>query len=522
MRARPSLGLQIQWNRLLAIVEEQAQALLRTSFSTIVRECGDLSAGVFDTRGRMLAQAVTGTPGHVNTMAESVGHFCSWLAPARMAPGDVYVTNDPWKGTGHLNDFVVLTPVFHRQRLVAFFAATSHVMDIGGLGFGPDGRDLYMEGLSVPFLKLVDRGTLNATLFAVLKANTRIPVELEGDLYSLIASNDVGARRLREMLDEFRLRDLERIAEHIITTSRRAVLKEIARVPRGSYRASLTIDGKETPITLAAAVTVSKSGVAVDYAGTSPASGYGINVPLAYATAYTVFGLHCALARAVPNNAGSLSAYRVTAPPGSILNPARPRAVSARHIVGQMLPDVVFGCLRQAIPDRVPAEGTSCLWMITVRGEDARSGARFATTVVTNGGTGARPGIDGLSATAYPSGVRGTPVEIVESMTPLLFWRKELREGSGGRGTWRGGDGLELEIENRSGHTLDLLAAFDRIEHPPRGCDGGADGAAGELALKNSGRTLAGKGTQQIPAGEILSIRTPGGGGLGDPAKRAR
>lgn len=520
MRSKRPLELQIQWNRLLAIVEEQAQALLRTSFSTIVRECGDLSAGVFDTKGRMLAQAVTGTPGHVNTMAESVGHFCAWLAPTRMAPGDVYVTNDPWKGTGHLNDFVVMTPAFHGKRLVAFFAATSHVMDIGGLGFGPDGRDLFMEGLSVPFLKLIDRGRINATLVAMLKANTRIPVELEGDLYSLVASNDVGARRLREMLAEFRLHDLAALADHIVTTSRRAVLKEIARVPKGKYRSTLTIDGKESPITLAAAVTVGGNGVVVDYSGTSPTSSYGINVPLAYTTAYTVFGLHCAIARSVPNNAGSLSAYRVSAPPGCILNPARPRAVSARHIVGQMLPDVVFGCLRQAIPERVPAEGTSCLWMITVRGEDARTGSRFATTVVTNGGTGARPGADGLSATAYPSGVRGTPVEIVESMTPLVFWRKELREGSGGGGKWRGGDGLELEIENYSGRPLDLLAAFDRIEHPPRGRDGGGDGAPGELALKKSGRVLAGKGTQPIPAGEILSIRTPGGGGLGDPAKR--
>lgn len=520
-RMRP-LERQIQWNRLLAIVEEQAQALLRTSFSTIVRECGDLSAGVFDLKGRMLAQAVTGTPGHVNTMAESVGHFCTWLAPERMAPGDVYVTNDPWKGTGHLNDFVVMTPVFHRRRLVAFFASTSHVMDIGGLGFGPDGRDLYMEGLSVPFLKLVDAGEVNATLIAMLKANTRIPVELEGDLYSLVASNDVGARRLREMLDEFRLKDLAALADHIISTSKAAVLKEVARVPWGRYRSSLTIDGKESPITLAATVTIAATGVTVDYSGTSPTSSYGINVPLAYTTAYTVFGLHCALARAVPNNAGSLAAYRVTAPAGCILNPARPRAVSSRHIVGQMLPDVVFGCLRQAIPDRVPAEGTSCLWMITVRGEDERKGSRFATTIVTNGGTGARPGADGLSATAYPSGVRGTPVEIVESMTPLIFWRKDLRAQSGGDGEWRGGDGLELEIENRSGRPLDLLAAFDRIEHPPRGREGGGDGAPGALSLKNSRRTLAGKGTQQIPAGEILAISTPGGGGLGRPSARAK
>ena len=520
MKRQGTLDLQIQWNRLLAIVEEQAQTLLRTSFSTIVRECGDLSAGVFDTRGRMLAQAITGTPGHVNTMAESVGHFIAWLPLARMAPGDVYVTNDPWKGTGHLNDFVVMTPVFHRKRLVAMFAATSHVMDVGGLGFGPDGRDLYMEGLSVPFLKLIDRGTINETLIAILKANTRIPVELEGDLYSLIASNDVGARRLREMLDEFRLRTLDVLAAHIVSTSRSAVLKEIARVPPGTYRNRMTIDGKEAPVTLAATVTVSARGVKVDYEGTSPTSSYGINVPLAYTSAYTVFGLHCALARSVPNNHGSLSAYRVTAPPGSILNPARPRAVSARHIVGQMLPDVVFGCLQQAIPDRVPAEGTSCLWMITVRGEDARTGAPFTTTIVTNGGTGARPGADGLSATAYPSGVRGTPVEIVESMTPLIFWRKELREGSGGSGAWRGGDGLELEIENRSGCPLDLLAAFDRIQHPPRGRDGGGDGASGELGLKHAEQRLAGKGTQQIPAGETLRIRTPGGGGLGKPTRK--
>ena len=263
--------------------------------------------------------------------------------------------------------------------------------------------------------------------------------------------------------------------------------------------------------------TIAADAVTVDFAGTSPAARFGVNSPLAYTTAYSVFGLSCAIAPRVPNNAGSLSAYGVTAPPHTIVNALPPAPVASRHLIGQMLPDVVFGCLRQAIPDRVPAEGTSCIYLMTFRSRDAEAERRFAISVVTNGGTGARPGKDGLSATAYPSGVRGTPVEIAETQTPLIFWRKEFRPDSGGAGRTRGGLGQIMEIESGIAEPFDLLAAFDRIDHPPRGRDGGQDGEAGFVALK-SGKTLKGKGFQLIPPGDRLVVMTPGGGGIGEPA----
>src|SRR6516225_7826994 len=215
-RAIGAIELQIMWDRLIAVVEEQAQALLRTAFSPIVREAGDLSAGVFDAKGRMLAQAVTGTPGHVNSMAESVKHFVRHFPIAEMKEGDAYITNDPWMGTGHLNDFVITTPCFHNGKPVGLFSCTSHLMDIGGIGFGPDATDVFMEGLYIPMLKLIDAGVVNETLMAMIRANTRLPIDTEGDTYSLAACNDVGCRRLNEMMDEFGLDRLDTLADHII------------------------------------------------------------------------------------------------------------------------------------------------------------------------------------------------------------------------------------------------------------------------------------------------------------------
>jgi N-methylhydantoinase B len=525
--SRNDVGLidrQIMWNRLITVVEEQAQVLIRTAFSAIVRECGDLSAGVFDRKGRMLAQAVTGTPGHVNSMAESVKHFIRHFPLETMKPGDAYITNDPWMGTGHLNDFVVTTPCFKNGKLVALFSCTSHLMDIGGIGFGPDGTDVFMEGLYIPMLKLIDQGVVNETLMGMIRANTRLPIDTEGDTYSLAACNDVGARRLVEMMDEFGIDDLDALADHICARSREAVLAEIASLPKGTWRNTMTIDGYDRPLDLVAALTVADSGIHVDFTGTSPASTHGINVPLAYTTAYTVFGLGCVVAPHIPNNAGSLGPLTVSAPEGCVLNAPKPAPVSSRHVVGQMLPDVVFGCLRQAIPERVPAEGTSCLWNIVVRGQtrDGTGGNYgFSMAITSNGGTGARFAKDGLSATAYPSGVRGTPVEVAETQTPLIFWRKELRPDSGGAGRARGGHGQVIEIESGVAAPFEILAAFDRIDHPPRGRDGGQDGQAGYIGLK-SGKKLKGKGFQLVPPGDRLVVLTPGGAGIGAPGTRDR
>ncbi|MEM9028986.1 MAG: hydantoinase B/oxoprolinase family protein [Pseudomonadota bacterium] len=524
MKQKPpgDIAFQIMWNRLIAIVEEQGQTLLRAAFSPIVREAGDLSAGVFDLKGRMLAQAVTGTPGHVNSMAESVKHFIAHFGLEAMKPGDAYITNDPWMGTGHLNDFVITTPCFHNDKLIGLFSCTSHLIDIGGIGFGPDATDVFMEGLYIPFLKLIDQGEMNETLLAMIRANTRLPVDTIGDTYSLAACNDIGCQRLVEMMDEFGLTDLEDLGAYICQRSEAAVREEIAKLPHGTWTNTMVTDGYDAPIALTATVMISEDGIHVDYTGTGDAVERGINVPLSYTTAYTVFGLACIVGSRIPNNAGSLTPLTVSAPDGCILNAPKPAPVCSRHVLGQMLPDVVFGCLRQAIPDRVPTEGTSCLWNLNVRGRVAGGEGGnygFSMAVTSNGGTGARPQSDGLSATAYPSGVKGTPVEIAEQITPLIFWRKELRPDSGGAGRTRGGHGQVIEIESRIGQPFELLAAYDRIDHPARGRDGGRDGAPGVVAFKG-GQTLKGKGFLKVPAGERLVVMTPGGGGIGDPASR--
>ena len=513
---------QVMWNRLLSVVEEQGQTLVRTAFRPIVRECGDISAGVFDLEGRMMAQAVTGTPGHVNSMAESVKHFIDHFPLNTMNEGDIFITNDPWMGTGHLNDFVLTTPCFKDNKIVGLFSCTSHLTDIGGLGVGPDATDIHMEGLYIPMLKLADKGVMNKTLLKLVSQNTRQPVETEGDVYSLAACNDIGCTRLVEMMKEFEIDDLNYLSDFIYDKSISAVENEIKKIPNGEYKNSMMIDGFEKDIKLEAKLTVSDNSITVDYTGTSDKSKFGINVPLSYTKAYTCFGLSCLVSAEVPNNAGSLKPFEIDAPLGSILNAPYPAAVCARHIIGQMLPDVVFGCLEKAIPEKVPAEGASCLWNITFRGKTdrgANNNSLFAVTAVVNGGTGARPNKDGLSATAYPSGVKGTPVEINEAVAPLLFLKKEYNPGSGGKGKYNGGLGQVIEIKSAIDEDMDLLASFDRIKFPARGRLNGSNGKPGQVSIKGKGK-LNGKGTQLIKAGDILQIYTPGGAGLGDYSER--
>jgi N-methylhydantoinase B len=254
--------MQILWNRLLAVVEEQAQTLVRTAFSTTVREAGDLSAGVFDTRGRMLAQAITGTPGHVNAMAASVGFFLDRFP------------------TGHLNDFTVVTPVFKSGVPVALFAATSHIADVGGLGFGPDGRQVFEEGLNIPIGYLFKAGQPNQVLLDIIRANVRDPRSAEGDLHSLAACNQAGAGSLLATLDEFGMDSLEGVDRLIVESSRQAMLDEIRKLPFGRWTNAMRIDGYDEPVDLVCAVTISEDGIDVDFEGTSPLCGHGINVPL--------------------------------------------------------------------------------------------------------------------------------------------------------------------------------------------------------------------------------------------------
>jgi N-methylhydantoinase B len=511
---------QVMWNRLIAVVEEQAQTLIRASFSPTVREAGDLSAGIFDTKGRMLAQAVTGTPGHVNSMATAITHFLARHPIETIQPGDCFITNDPWLTAGHLHDVTVVTPAFKADKAVGLFAATIHVIDVGGRGMGTDARQVFEEGLYIPIMFLARQGRVNEDLLALVRANTREPMQVEGDIFSCMAAGDEGARRLTDMMSEFSIADLDELAEFIIGNSRAAMLKRLSPLPRGMYRNSMTIDGYDEPITVAAALSIEDSGVHVDYTGSSPESRFGINVVLNYTAAYTTFGVKCCVAPEIPNNYGSMSTVTVSAPEGTIVNARFPAPVSARHVVGHMTPDIVIGCLHQAMAGGLPAEG-SMMWNPMLRGTRGFSKETRTWELYTfhSGGMGARPDKDGHSTTAFPSGVRTVPLEASEAVAPILYWRKEFRPDSGGAGRARGGLGQVIEIGSANDESFGVQAMFDRIDHPARGREGGLAGRAGRISTAKQ-RPFRSKGLQSIESDDVLRLDLPGGGGFGEPCER--
>lgn len=527
-----SIQFQVIWRRLISIVEEQARILMKTAFSPVVRESGDLSAALFDPQGRMLAQAITGTPGHVNSTAAAVPHFLKEYPPEVLRPGDHLITNDPWIASGHLHDVTVVSPVFIEDKLVALFACTCHQLDIGGLGQGPDGKSVYEEGLCIPIMKLVKQGEINQDLLKIIQNNVRTPYEVQGDILSYVAANETSGVKLTDMMHEYGLDDLVYVGDEIIERSRTGMLDEILKLPKGTTHNTITLDGYDKAVEIVCALTITENEINIDFSGSTEASTKGINLVLNYTQAYANYGIRCVVGAHIPNNTGSLSPIKITAPEGSILNAQHPWPVCARHIIGQFLPDAVMGCLAQLIPEKVPAEGASSLWGVQIRGgpevdaacDYKRAGKevpRYEALIFNSGGTGARPSQDGMSATGFPSGVRAMPVEVVENISPVVIWRKELRPNSGGAGKWRGGLGQIVELGTIDDSPFMLFAMFDRTTHPAHGRMGGGDGQTGIVRIKN-GKELQAKGVQLIEPGQRLELLLPGGGGFGDRKERDR
>ena len=519
------VAYQVMWNRLISVVEEQAQALIRTAFSTSVREAGDLSAGVYNQQGLMLAQAVTGTPGHVNAMADAVGHFIRRIGYDAMRQGDVYITNDPWEGTGHKHDITIVTPSFHEGKLIGFFACTAHVTDIGGRGFGADANDVHEEGLYIPIMKFISAGVPDQTLLALIRGNVREPQQLVGDIYALATCNDIGHRRLMTMMAEFGLSDLEGVSDFILSHSRDATLEKINALATGTASGHMRIDGYDRPIDLHVRLTIEKDRIISDWQGTSGIDKKGINVPLVYTKAYACYALKCAIAPEIPNNAASLAPFEITAPENTIVNAIFPAPVALRHVIGHMVPDAVYDALDKLLPDIVPAEGAGCLcnFQVSLRPRtDApapQDAMRSEVLTFNSGGSGARPTLDGMNATAFPSGVMTMPVEATEQVGPVVIWRKELRPNSGGAGKFRGGLGQYMDVGPREGHECDISAMFDRVDHPARGRRGGQAGLPTEL-VRSDGVKMKGKGKQFLPHGTVAQMCFPGGAGYGDPSER--
>lgn len=509
----------VLWNRLISVCEEQANALMRAAFGAIVREAGDLSAGIFNADGQMLAQAVTGTPGHVNTMAASVRAMLNFVPANTLAPGDALVTNDPWLGAGHVFDFVVVTPVFLNRQIVGYMASTSHVVDVGGLGWSAEGRSVFEEGVTIPVMHLRRGNALNEDLLSIVMTNSRVPHEARGDILSLLSGNDTGVKRLLSLIGEYDLTDLEMLSDFIFTSSAKGTKLALSRAPQGVYESSLTLDGYDAPIVLRAKMTIGDGRIEVDLAGSSSAVDRGINCPLNYSAAYAAFGIRALLTPEIPNNQASLNAIVITAPPGLVVSAERPSPVTARHVVGQALPDLMFGCLEQALPGEVLAESSGALWTMSLSGAGSTD---FTSLNVALGGMGARPSLDGLSTTAFPSGVGTVPVEAAEVAAPLIYHSKEFAPDTGGAGKYRGGLAQRIVVSSRINEDMTLsAAAFERLNAGPAGRQGGSSGAAGQVKITD-GTKIIDKGIYKIPAGERLILQTPGGGGFGNPADRDR
>ena len=507
----------VLWNRLISVCEEQANALMRAAFGAIVREAGDLSAGLFDARGDMLAQAVTGTPGHVNTMAASVRAMLKLIPADSLRIGDALVTNDPWLGAGHVFDFVVVTPAYLEGRIVGYLASTSHIVDIGGRGWSAEAASVYEEGVTFPVMHLRRGHILNEDLLGIVTTNSRVPHEARGDILSLLTCNDTGAARLLNLMAEYDLTNLDAVSAYIFECSRIGTKTALSRAPKGVYQSQMQLDGYDAPIELRAKMTIGAGRIDVDLSGSTPAVARGINCPLNYSAAYAAFGIRAMLTPDIPNNQASLEAITITAEPGLVVSATRPSPVSARHVIGQALPDLMLGCLEQALPGKVLAESSGALWTLSLSGAGRTT---FTSLNVALGGMGARPTADGLSTTAFPSGVGSVPVEVAEVAAPLIYHAKEFAPDTGGAGQFRGGLGQRIQVGSSLNEDMHMsAAAFERLTTGPAGRQGGQDGAAGCVQISD-GTRVTDKGMYKIPAGEQLILQTPGGGGFGDPTER--
>jgi N-methylhydantoinase B len=514
-KAIDPVTLEVVWNRLLSVANEQQDALIRTAFSTIVRESQDLACGIFDTRGRMIGQSISGTPGHINAMATSMKHFLAAFPPDKLAPGDVLITNDPWMTAGQINDITITTPCFKNGQLVALFANTCHSADIGGRILSAEAREVFEEGLRLPIMKLFDRGEPNQVLMQIVRVNVRQPDEVIGDFYAQTASNDAGGRALLEMMEEFGLDSIDHVAEEIIRRSEQAVRGEIAKLPDGEWSNETWSDGFEEPILVRCTVRVAGDEIFIDFSGSSPQSTRGINVVLNYTHAYASFAIKAAICPDVPHNEGSFRPVHVSAPPGSILNALEPAPVASRQVIGHFIPSAIFAALSGAMPGRLMAPGADPIWLSVWRGQNPS----FTLTLFQVGGTGARPSKDGLSAVGFPSGVAGVPAEIVESLSPVVLKRRELRADSGGAGKWRGGLGQLTEFVRRGEGRWSVSSIADRTKYAAPGLLGGQAGAAGEVAL-GDGTRLHAKSLVDLGTGDTVHVNLPGGGGYGEPLQR--
>ncbi len=510
------VSLGIMWDRLISITDECISALVRTSFSAIVRESYDLSVVLFAPGGRSLAQGTFSMPSFTGTAPDTMRHMLRRFPPETLRPGDVLITNDPWMGTGHLFDVNVVRPVFRGDRLVAYTLSITHLPDIGGRGFSATASQFYEEGLRLPICKLVREGKINDELIELIEANVRVSGQVIGDLKANITCNEVGGRLLLQFMDEYGIDDLVPLSDAIIGQTERAMREKIAMIPDGIYRNEMPYEGPDGPIKLACAVEVAGDRVHVDFAGTDPAVGLAINVPLCYSKAFAAYSIKCVTIPNIPNNEGCIAPITVSAPEGCILNAMPPSATGARHVTGHFVNPLVFGALAAALPDQIQADCGSHD-ILAFQGKD-RGGRDMANMYFAASGMGALRGKDGEATTPAPANITGTPSEIWENLTGMTVVSRRLFPDSGGPGESRGGLGQEVVLRNDTGHPMMVSFFAQWTDFPPRGKHGGKPGQVRRYWI--NGEQVNPRGRFPLKPGDSIRFVNAGGGGFGDPKMR--
>lgn len=509
--------LTIHWNRLRSIVDEASATLLRTAFSHTVTESWDYTCALFDARGEMIAQGRHGLPSFLGSLALAMKDFLREYPPDRLEPGDSLCTTDPWIGASQINDLFFVTPIFHRDRIVAYAANVSHMPDVGGRLLSADSTEIFEEGFRLPIMKMFQKGLPNEDLFRIIRLNVRVPDIVVGDLLAQLAANTVMSRGLLAFLGTEGLDDLERLADEILDRSEAAMRRALAAIPPGTYTGAIETDGFDHPLTLRCSIEALGDEVFVDFTGTSPQVEQAINVAWRYTYAELVHAMICVAAPRSPVNGAMLRPIRAHAPEGTVISARCPAALASRAMVCMFVQALVFRTLARAVPDRVIADAGSPPAIPAFMGA-SHSGRPFVEIFRVNGGFGARHDADGISALGWPAPVSGTQVEVIENEIPILFLRKELVEDSGGPGRFRGGLGHHFVWRSYAPTPIVMGMRLDRVEHPPLGLFGGLAGSPASVRI--NGRPVHPKRTTRVHDGDVLEIRTAGSGGYGDPRER--
>jgi N-methylhydantoinase B len=523
----PEASLDIIWPRLIAIADEMATTMFRTAFSHDVVEVHDMSTGLYDDRGNLIAQTWLGATGHTGVMPVYGQNLVEAFPPETVKPGDVFICNDPWLCNGQTADVFITTPAFHNGRLIGFAINTVHHVDIGGRKGSGLSEEVYEEGLIIPQLRLYDAGEPNEMLFSIIRRNVRFAEKMIGDLRAQIATGWFGSRELERLAAEFELDNLREPADEIMSRTEAGMRAGIAALPDGEYHETMEmeIDGIAEPQTLAMTVRIKGDELTADLTGTAPQVRRPVNCPINYTRAYVALPLKMVCDPLTPNNQGTYRPLHLVAPEGSLLNPTYPAACFWRLAAGMLVSELMFRILAKIAPDRVPADsGSMPTWQFYVNGVRP-NGESFALHQHAFGGMGGRPGDDGLASISFPYNVRDVSIEWSEMETPIIYEARELIPDSGGAGEFRGGLGQELILRAQEGYVaadkpLVLSGSAGRMRFAPQGLGGGGDGSFGVISV--NGVPIAPTSSPEVSfkVGDVVSLKLPGGGGYGDPAKR--